>query len=91
VQVDLALIVADDLPAATLAAAIRTHAGDLLEDLELFDEFRGQGVEKGQRSLAWRLTFRHPERTLREKEIDARKTKLLRALEGELGVRQRTS
>ncbi len=91
VQVDLALMAADDLPAATLAAAIRTHAGDLLEDLELFDEFRGPGVEKGQRSLAWRLTFRHPERTLREKEIDARKTKLLRALEGELGVRQRTS
>ncbi|MGI9140700.1 MAG: phenylalanine--tRNA ligase subunit beta [Gemmatimonadaceae bacterium] len=91
VQVDLALVAADDLPSAKLAAAIREHAGDLLEKLELFDEFRGQGVEKGERSLAWRLTFRHPERTLRDKEIDARRTKLLRALEGELGVRQRTS
>lgn len=91
VQVDIALVVPDDLPAATLAAAIREHAGELLEKLELFDEFRGQGVGKGQRSLAWRLTFRHPERTLRDKEIDARRTKLLRALEGELGVRQRTS
>ncbi|MCR4341155.1 MAG: hypothetical protein NUW01_14860, partial [Gemmatimonadaceae bacterium] len=91
VQVDLALVVPDDLPAARLADAIRAHAGDLLEKLELFDEFRGQGVEHGQRSLAWRLTFRHPERTLRDKEIDARRTKLLQALEGELGVRQRTS
>ncbi|HUR91647.1 MAG TPA: phenylalanine--tRNA ligase subunit beta [Gemmatimonadaceae bacterium] len=91
VQVDLALSVPDALPATQLAAAIREHAGDLLESLELFDEFRGQGVEAGHRSLAWRLTFRHPERTLREKEIDARRTKLLRALEGELGVRQRTS
>ncbi len=91
VQVDLALVVPDDLPAARLAESIRAHAGDLLEDLELFDEFRGQGVERGQRSLAWRLTFRHPERTLRDKEIDARRTKLLKALEGELGVRQRTS
>jgi phenylalanyl-tRNA synthetase beta chain len=91
VQVDLALVVPDDLPAARVAESIRAHAGDLLEDLELFDEFRGQGVERGQRSLAWRLTFRHPERTLRDKEIDARRTKLLKALEGELGVRQRTS
>ncbi len=91
VQVDLALVVPDDLPAARLADAIRAHAGELLEELELFDEFRGQGVEQGQRSLAWRLTFRHPERTLRDREIDARRTKLLQALEGELGVRQRTS
>ena len=91
VQVDLALVVPDDLPAARLAESIRSHAGDLLEHLELFDEFRGQGVGQGERSLAWRLTFRHPERTLRDKEIDARRTKLLKALEGELGVRQRTS
>lgn len=91
VQMDLALVVSEDLPAARLAEAIRQHAGELLEKLELFDEFRGQGVEKGLRSLAWRLTFRHPERTLRDKEIDARRTKLLRALEGELGARQRTS
>lgn len=91
VQVDLALVAPDDLPVARLAESIRSHAGDLLEDLELFDEFRGQGVGQGERSLAWRLTFRHPERTLRDKEIDARRTRLLKALEGELGVRQRTS
>ncbi|MGI8617473.1 MAG: phenylalanine--tRNA ligase subunit beta [Gemmatimonadaceae bacterium] len=91
VQVDLALVVPDDLPATRLAEVIRVHAGELLERLELFDEFRGQGLDKGQRSLAWRLTFRHPERTLRDKEIDARRTKLLKELEGELGVRQRTS
>lgn len=91
VQLDIALITPDDLPAAEVAETIRTYAGDLLESLELFDEFRGPGVDSGHRSLAWRLTFRHPERTLRDKEIDARRSKLLRALEGELGVRQRTS
>jgi phenylalanyl-tRNA synthetase beta chain len=40
--------------------------------------------------VTWRLTFRHPERTLREKEVEAQRDKLLRALESELGVRQRT-
>ncbi len=91
VQVDLALVVPEELPAARIADTIRAHAGELLEKLELFDEFRGQGVAAGHRSLAWRLTFRHPDRTLRDKEIDARRAKLLKALEGELGVRQRTS
>jgi phenylalanyl-tRNA synthetase beta subunit len=37
------------------------------------------------------LTFRHPDRTLSAKEIDGRRERLLRTLEGELGVRQRTS
>jgi len=63
----------------------------LLERLELFDEFRGEGLPAGHRSLAWRLTFRHPERTLRDKEIEGRRARLLQTLERELGVRPRTS
>ena len=39
--------------------------------------------------MTWRLAFRHPERTLRDKEIEGRLQKLLRAIEGELGVRPR--
>jgi phenylalanyl-tRNA synthetase beta chain len=88
---DIALLVPNDLPASTVEEVIRRSAGDLLERLTLFDEYRGEGVPVGQRSLAWRLTFRHPERTLRDKEIAGRRQKLLRTLEGELGVRQRTT
>lgn len=90
-EFDLALLVPDDLPAATVERVIRSSAGDLLERVVLFDEYRGAGVPTGHRSLAWRLTLRHPERTLRDKEIAGRREKLLRTLEGELGVRQRTS
>jgi phenylalanyl-tRNA synthetase beta chain len=43
------------------------------------------------RSLAWRLTLRHPERTLKEKEITGRRDKVLKSLSEELGVQQRTS
>jgi phenylalanyl-tRNA synthetase beta chain len=89
VEFDLALVVPDRLTAADVEAVIRREAGDLLERLALFDQFRGPGMAEGHRSLAWRLTFRHPERTLREKEVDARRQKLLRTLESELGVRQR--
>jgi phenylalanyl-tRNA synthetase beta chain len=88
---DIALLVPNDLPASRVEEVIRRSAGELLERLTLFDEYRGEGVPAGQRSLAWRLTFRHPERTLRDKEIAGRRQKLLRTLEGELGVRQRTT
>jgi phenylalanyl-tRNA synthetase beta chain len=70
---------------------IREVSGAQLERLELFDEFRGTGVPDGVRSLAWRLTFRHPERTLRDKEIEGRRVLLLKTVEAQLGVRARTS
>lgn len=87
---DLALIVPDDVPAARVEDTLRKAAGELLEDALLFDEFRGDGVSAGTRSLAWRLTFRHPERTLRDKELEGRRAQLLKTLEKELGVRART-
>ena len=86
---DLALLVPETLPAARVAEVIRVASGDLLEELVLFDEYRGSGVGPGLRSLAWRLTLRHPERTLRDREIEGRRAKLLRTLEEELDVRVR--
>jgi phenylalanyl-tRNA synthetase beta chain len=90
-EFDLALLMPNDMPAATVEDVIRKHAGELLERLVLFDEFRDAGLPAGLRSVAWRLTFRHPERTLRDKEVSGRRERLLRALEEELGVRQRTA
>jgi phenylalanyl-tRNA synthetase beta chain len=91
VQVDLALLAPIAVTAAQMDAVIRREAGELLESLTLFDEFVGQGIEEGSRSLAWALTFRHPERTLKDKEVQERTEKIVKALEGELGVRQRTA
>jgi phenylalanyl-tRNA synthetase beta chain len=89
--IDLALLVPDGVRAADVERVIRNNGGDLLERLTLFDEFRGAGLPSGTRSLAWRLTFRDATRTLRDKEIEGRTNKILRALEGELGVRQRSA
>jgi len=90
-QVDLALVASTDVTAAQMEGVIRREAGDLLETLTLFDEFIGQGIPEGSRSLAWALTFRHPERTLKDKEVQGITEKIVKALEGELGVRQRTT
>ena len=91
VELDLALLVPVGTNAAAVEAVMRRGAGEMLERLELFDEFRGAGIPDGFRSVAWRLTFRHPDRTLRDKEVEGRRDKLLRILENELSVRHRTS
>src|SRR5256714_7973518 len=90
-QVDLALISPTSVTAAQIERVIRREAGELLETLTLFDEFVGQGIPEGSRSLAWALTFRDRERTLKDKEVQERTEKIVKALEGELGVRQRTT
>jgi phenylalanyl-tRNA synthetase beta chain len=90
-EIDLALLVPHPLTVADVEKAIVAAGAETLESLTLFDEYTGQGVPPGHRSLAWRLTFRHPERTLRDKEIEGRRSKILRVLEDELNVRQRTT
>ncbi|MFO0096159.1 MAG: hypothetical protein ACK54K_17865 [Gemmatimonadaceae bacterium] len=81
----------DTTPAATVEAVLKRAGGELLERIELFDQFRGAGIPAGTRSLAWRLTWRHPERTLRDKEIEGRRARLLDILDQELGIRPRAS
>ena len=90
-EFDLALLVPTGTTVADVERVIRAAAGELLERLELFDQYTGAGVERDHRSLAWRLTFRHAERTLRDKEIEGRRGKILSALEQELHVRQRSA
>lgn len=90
-EFDLALLVPHGTTVADVERVIRGAAGELLEQLQLFDEYTGSAVEAGHRSLAWRLTFRHPDRTLRDKEIEGRRAKVLGALDQELHVRQRST
>ncbi|MDQ3698507.1 MAG: phenylalanine--tRNA ligase subunit beta [Gemmatimonadota bacterium] len=86
---DVALLVPNDVPAERVERSIAAASGTLLERLTLLSEYRGGSVPDGYRSLAWQLTLRHPERTLESKEIAGRRERLLRTLEGELGVRVR--
>lgn len=89
VDLDLALVVPDAVPAAEVERVLRAFGGDTLEQVMLFDEFRGGDVPAGARSLAWRVVLRDPTRTLRDKEVAGRRQKLVQALERELGVRPR--
>jgi len=61
---DLSLVVAVDVPAGEVLATVIDGAGDLLEHASLVDDYRGQGVDDGSKSLTFALRFRAPDRTL---------------------------
>jgi phenylalanyl-tRNA synthetase beta chain len=77
---DVAVIVPDTAAAAEVEAAVRRVAGDRLESLTLFDVYRSEQIGKGKVSLAYRLVFRHPERTLTDAEVSEKMREVFIAL-----------
>ena len=67
---DLAVVVNESVAAGALLASIKELAGDLMEGARAFDEYRGEQVTDGHKSIAFTLTFRSPERTLTDAEVD---------------------
>jgi phenylalanyl-tRNA synthetase beta chain len=61
---DVALVVPQDVPADAVMNALREGAGELLEDVALFDVYSGKGIDEGSKSLAFGLRFRATDRTL---------------------------
>jgi phenylalanyl-tRNA synthetase beta chain len=89
VERDLALLVPDGVRAEAVTAAVRARGGALLEQVRLFDHYRGEGVPEGTRSLAFSLRFRAAERTLKDKEVDRAVEGIVGGLKEELGVELR--
>jgi len=70
-DIDLAFVLADTVAASQVGASLRKGGGELLVGLELFDVYRGSGVDEGSRSLTYRLRFQAKDRTLTDDEIGA--------------------
>ncbi|ALU39797.1 phenylalanine--tRNA ligase subunit beta [Kocuria flava] len=68
---DVALVVDAAVPAGDLHEALVEGAGELLEDVRVFDVYRGPGIEDGKKSVAFALRFRAPDRTLTAEEASA--------------------
>lgn len=79
VQRDLAIIIKEDIPAQEVKEEI-LREGMYLENIEFFDVYQGYPIPSGYKSLAFNLTFRHPERTLRDEEVNEIQNKLLSRL-----------
>lgn len=89
VERDLAMVVPDEATAAQVEEVIRARGGALIEAVSLFDHYRGEGVPQGSRSLAFRLRFRAPDRTLKDKEVDRAVQAIVERLKEEMGVEPR--
>jgi phenylalanyl-tRNA synthetase beta chain len=69
VHQDIAVVVPEEVPAAAVRRAVLEGAGELLRSAEVFDLYRGGQVGEGRKSLALRLSFRAPDRTLTDEEV----------------------
>jgi phenylalanyl-tRNA synthetase beta chain len=78
---DLAVVVEEHVAAGSVLATIEESAGDLLVMARAFDEYHGSQVAEGNKSIAFTLTFRSPERTLTDAEVDKVMTEIRFALE----------
>src|SRR5947209_18439384 len=83
-DIDLAFVVDDSTPAATVEDALRQAAGDLLVDVQLFDVFRGPQLGEGRRSLAYRLRFNALDHTLTDSEVGEVRRRCIEAVESAL-------
>lgn len=89
VHEDLALVVGENLQAATVTEAIRQAGGFLLKGVELFDVYTGSPIPAGKKSLAYHLTFQAPDKTLTDKQVHRQRQRILQQLEKQLGARLR--
>lgn len=86
---DVALEVAEAVPAAEVADALRRGAGPDLEALALFDVYRGDQLAEGTKSLAYRLSFRASDRTLTTDEVSAARDAAIACATQQTGAVQR--
>jgi phenylalanyl-tRNA synthetase beta chain len=92
IREDLAVIVADTVSAAQVLDVVRESGGKLLAGAEVFDVYRDeQRIGEGNVSLALRLRFRAPDRTLTDEEVATRRRKIGSALTSQLEGRVRDS
>lgn len=87
---DLAFYAPIKTPVADLSKAMVKAGGKLLESVSLFDEYRGESVPDGQRSLAFRLVYRAQGQTLTDQDVDPIHGKVRTALERQFQVTLRS-
>ncbi len=83
---DLAMVCDEELEAGKIEAVMKKGGGKLLEEIKLFDVYRGAQIGEGKKNLAFSLTFRAADHTVTAEEIDKAIKKILTLLERELGL-----
>ena len=86
---DIAVVVNESVGAGSMMDVIRKTAAKTLEDVKLFDIYRGEKLGQGMKSVAYAITLRAADRTLTDEEINATMDKVLKALNQAFGAELR--
>ena len=89
VRRDLALIVNENITANQIISCIESNSESTLQDVIIFDIYRGKGIEEGNKSVALSLVMQNDTQTLTESEIDPIVSRLLNILANELNAKLR--
>jgi phenylalanyl-tRNA synthetase beta chain len=80
------MVVDESVSSDAIRACVGQAGVDVLDNLELFDVYRGEGIDSGKKSLAIGLSFRHGSRSLVDEEVEEGFRTIVSALETRLGA-----
>ncbi len=83
---DISMLVKDDIYVRDLEKAIEENSGSLVEDITLFDVYKGGQIAEGYKSVSFSITFRAEDRTLVDNDVNSVMTDILSALEQKFGA-----
>lgn len=86
---DIAMLVKDEVLVKQIEDVIRQRAGKILEDIKLFDVYKGKQVPEGMKSVAYSITFRSADRTLTDEDVSKAMAKVLDGLKNNLEAQLR--
>jgi phenylalanyl-tRNA synthetase beta chain len=89
VKWDIALIVPEKVPSGSLLEAINNAGESLVETAEIFDIYRGKGIDQGHKSVALSITYRSAEQTLDDPTVNKVHQRLIKMLEERFGGKMR--
>ena len=86
VKRDIAMLVSETITHDQVVDAVKKQKPRFLETVEVFDIFRGKGIAEGQKSIAYSLTYRNPEKTLTDTEVNSVHEQVVTGLKTALGA-----
>ena len=81
INIDLAIVLEKDIKNIDIIRSIKSNGSDLLKEVSLFDIYEGEQIEKGKKSMAYSLSFRAEDRTLKDKEVEIIINRVVKGLE----------
>lgn len=89
VERDMALLVDDDVMVSQIENIIRQKGGNLLESINLFDVYKGKQIPDNKKSVAYSITYRSEDRTLKDEEVTKVHDEIIKTIESKLGAQLR--